>query len=142
MSTAFYNSLDTVQQAFAQSVLGAYVAAYHGTDHGPVVLSGAGGTGKTHSTTGAIELVEDWLERRYETLKARQRELDQMTEDTARQMVREAPDVQSRAILRDIAIHTVETRRENADDRKDRELLDQAEAFAFAIIEESANVDF
>lgn len=143
MSTAAYNQLDVIQQAFARSVLDLYVAAYHGQHPGPVVLSGAGGTGKTTSVTGALEIVRQWLQQRYDGLRARQRAEDaEMSADAARQMAREAPSDQARNIFREIAVQSAAVKRESADDRKDRELLEQAEAIAFAVIEETINADF
>ena len=136
MSTPFSdNRLDNIQKAFARSMLDSYVSAWNGESPPPVVLSGAGGTGKTTSVEAGFELIEDWLQRRYTDLVASQRATASMTVEAAREMARNAPSAQSRQIFRDLVVTTATQPKESASDRKDKELLEQAEAIAFAVEE-------
>lgn len=134
MTTPFFKSLDNLQQGFATSVCDAYVAAYHGHKPPPVVLSGAGGTGKTTSVAAALELIREWLRQRHASLMPR-RMHERMTPQMAREMVRAAPNDQVKLIFKSLAVSAVAPK-ESASDRKDAELLAQAEAIAFAVLEE------
>ena len=136
MALTLYNGLDEIQQAFARSMLNSYVTAWRGGKPPVVALSGAGGTGKSTAIAAGIELIEDWLTRRFEQLTRNDRNSgDAFDPAEIKSRLKAAPNDGARRMLANLYGECAVERRKTASERKDEQLMQQAEAVAFAVHE-------
>jgi signal recognition particle GTPase len=147
-----FDDLSPEQQAAARDIARAFIAEYLGVEPPTrvIVISGAGGTGKTTTVAVALGLIREWLSRRKAALAAAGSAANQLT-----QIVRSQSDFQAymgglsqthAGAVAAAAAAEVKTQkakaRELADAAREAELDAIAEDIASSFMTNGASYDF